>query len=445
MKKLLVILLSVMLVASIFVGCDKPAEEVVDEPGTDDVQQPEEPDTEEPDPEQQPDDEPLAESIKITSGLWSNPSEQQYIREEVLPLFEEETGIKVELEILPGDDIDKLMQAQKGSGTWTSDVVLTHSGDMPEYIELGYVAPLNDIIAGLDITILEAFNGSTSIGSNTFYIPVSADVYLTICNNKALPYLPAGADLESLTWEQYKDWAIAIAKGEGSAKVSMPAQPVKAMVYEVGGIGLSYGAGFPEINSEGVKSAWALIGEMIAEGAIVETSFNYGDPKEQMKTEEAWLSFYHMVPVGEIYSSAPAQFTVAPAPAGPEGNGTIAGAWGVGITSGTPRMREAEMFVKFLTREDILYKISTGTGGFIPPVEEVIDVLGDEPTDEVIKKGLGTLNAGIPHGVPGSDYVDWGAVKTVYDEVFQKLWDDGGVVDEAFLDAQQTKLEDLKK
>ena len=43
------------------------------------------------------------------------------------------------------------------------------------------------------------------------------------------------------------------------------------------------------------------------------------------------------------------------------------------------------------------------------------------------------------------DYQDWSAVKTVYDDVFKKLYDDQGVVDDAFLDTQQAALDALLK
>ena len=178
-----------------------------------------------------------------------------------------------------------------------------------------------------------------------------------------------------------------MAEGEGVAKVTIPAEPVKAVIYQMGGIGLSYGAGFPEVNTDGMKSAWGLVGEMMAADALLETSFNYNNPVDQMKSEEAWLSFFHMVQVGDIYSSAPAQFAVGPAPAGPSGNGTIAGAWGIGVSAGTEKAEAAKEFVKFITRKDILYKISIGAGGFIPPVEEVISELGEDPTDVCDQEG----------------------------------------------------------
>jgi len=313
MKRLLTILLVLVLVASMAVGCSTPAEDPAEETMAKETEAPVAEPTAEPEPV----------TIKVTSGLWSKPEEQQYVREEALTAFEEETGITVELEVV--DNIQDMMKAQKASGAWVSDVVITHSGDMTKYISNEYVQSLNSVLANMDITILPAFNESTSAAGETYYIPISADVYLVIANNKALPYLPAGADINAITWEQYKDWAIAIAAGEGKPKTAMPALAIKSLVYQMGGIGLSYGAGFAEIDSAPMTSAWGLVGEMIAAEAIVGTSFTYGDPVDLMKSEEAWLSFHHMGPVGQVYASAPAQFTIAPAPAGPEGNGSIAG------------------------------------------------------------------------------------------------------------------------
>lgn len=442
MKKLLAAVLVFVMVGMMFTACAQE-EPVSNEKTSSETTSTETKDEGEmsSETEEKTEEEVMPDKIKITSGLWSRPEEQQFIREEVLPLFVEETGIEVELEVI--DEIDKLLTSQKESGVWSTDIVMTHSGNMPMYIENELVMPIDELISGLDITVLEAFNDSTKKDGMTYYIPISADVYLLIANKKAVEYLPEGAALESLTWEQYKDWAIAIAKVEGP-KVSFPAEPVKATLYQMGGISLSYGGGFPDINSDKMKDAWGIVGEMIAEGAILETSFSYNNPIDQMKSEEAWLSFYHMVPVGDIYGSAPAKYEVAPAPAGPNGNGTIAGAWGIGITAGTEKVKAAEAFVEFITSAEILYKIAAGTGGFIPPVEEVIAELGSEPKDLIMKKGLETLNNGVPSGVPASDYTDWGAVKGVYDTVFKSMWDNGGTVEDAFLDEQQAALEALE-
>lgn len=61
-----------------------------------------------------------------------------------------------------------------------------------------------------------------------------------------------------------------------------------------------------------------------------------------------------------------------------------------------------------------------------------------------MKKGLETLNNGIPSGVPASLYTDWGAVKSVYDTVFKSMWDNDGAYTVDFLDEQQAALEALE-
>jgi len=439
MKKLLVMMLVLTFLMTSFAGCAKKEEPAKTEES---AKVEETAKTEAPAKKEDPVKKEEARTLKITSGLWSRPEEQQFIREEILPGFEKEFNVKVELEVI--DNIEKVMDAQKASDKWTTDIVMTHSGSMPLYIESGYVQPLDDIKSGLDITFMDAFESATSNAGKTYYLPISADVYLLIANNKALPYLPEGADVTKLTWDQYVAWASNIAKEKG-AKVSFPLKPVKATVYQMGGIGLSYGSQFPMINSDGMVNAWDIVGEMIKNKAILETSFNYDNPVDQMKSEEAWLTFYHMVPVGDIYSSAPAKYVVAAAPAGPKGNGSIAGAWGVGITAGTKNKDVADEFVKYLTRPEVLYQVAAGTGGFIPPVNEVVAQLGEEPKDIVMKKGLDTLENGIVSGVPASNYTDWGAVKAVYDNVFKTLWDNNGEVEKDFLDEQQKALEALEK
>ncbi len=147
-------------------GCQE-----ADEPADAPAAEPTEKVVEEPEPEPEP--EPVV--LKVTSGLWSKPEEQQYVREETLIAFEEETGIQVELEVLSEGLVDSI-KAQKESGSWDSDVVITHSGDLPKYIDNGYVQPIDNALAGADITVLPAFNDSTMKDGSTYYVPISADV-----------------------------------------------------------------------------------------------------------------------------------------------------------------------------------------------------------------------------------------------------------------------------
>ena len=104
----------------------------------------------------------------------------------------------------------------------------------------------------------------------------------------------------------------------------------------------------------------------------------------------------------------------------------------------------AIQFLEYLTRPDIQVKISKGTGGFIPPVDEAREFLGEEAIDEVINKAILVLNNGVVSGVPSANYQDWGAVKQVFDDVFVDMILNGdGTVDQARLDQAAEALEAL--
>ena len=165
-----------------------------------------------------------------------------------------------------------------------------------------------------------------------------------------------------------------------------------------------------------------------------------------MMREESWLTVFHNARAGQVYSSNETQFTLAPAPIGPNGIGTIAGVSGYAIMKGSENYDLAVQFLEYLTRPDIQVKIAKGTGGFIPPVQEAVDYMGEEAVDEVITKALLVLDKGVASGVPSYLYQDWGSVKQVFDDVFVDMVLNGdGTVDQARLDAAADELTALEK
>jgi multiple sugar transport system substrate-binding protein len=102
-------------------------------------------------------------------------------------------------------------------------------------------------------------------------------------------------------------------------------------------------------------------------------------------------------------------------------------------------------FLEYLTRPDIQVKLAKGTGGFIPPVEEARDHLGDEAIDEVINKAVLVLNQGVVSGVPAGNYEDWGAVKQCYDDLFEDTLLAGLEVTQARADEAEACIVALEK
>jgi multiple sugar transport system substrate-binding protein len=394
-------------------------------------------------------------TLVLDSEMFAPPAEQEFFINEILVPFEEETGIRVTFQVVKGTDMFDRLTAQQATGHVTTDLILAFNGRFAWYTDEGWTEPLDTVTdAWDDRTILSAFDGTAVVDGTRFFVPISADVYLTIANNKALDYLPEGADIDTLTYEQYADWAVAVAAGEGEGKVCITGIPQKMWIYQFSTSALAYGlpaAGspepaFPNVNSEAAAMAWEQWAKIGAGNGFMPTILNVDNCTDYLMREEAWLSVTHNARVGQVYASNETQFTVGPAPFGSEGVGTIAGAHGLAIVKGSENFDEAALLLEYLTRPEIQVKLNKGTGGFLPVVAEALDYLGDDPTDEIIRKALIVLEAGNASYLPVSDFQDWGAVKKIFDDIFVEMCLEGdGTVDQALLDDGQAALEELRK
>lgn len=385
------------------------------------------------------------ETLVFSSRLWSVPAEQQFILENVIKPFEKENHCIVSFQNM--DDVMLLDRAeiQQKTGNVTTDIVCAYVANMWEWIEKEYVEDLTSYVKSWDDRHFSpAFEYGTNFEGKQYFIPVGADVYLTIANKKAMKYLPSGAELDKLTWEDFAKWSNAIAKGEGEGKTVITGIPMKSFVYQFGAISLSYGATFPDVNTPEAIKAWEILVSM--KDDFIPAVLNIDNCIDPMKREEAWLSWMHCARAGAVYLSNETAFSVAPAPAGPAGIGSIAGVSGYGVMKGAPHKELAIKFLEFITRPDMQVKISKGTGGFIPPVEEALNYLGDAPEDEVVAKAVMVLSKGNVSGIPGQDFQDWGAVKKVFDDVFVDMVLNGdGTVDEARLSQAKAELDAIRK
>jgi multiple sugar transport system substrate-binding protein len=385
-----------------------------------------------------------SKTLVFSSRLFSPPREQEYFINEVIKPFEEEHGVTVNFQIIDDQTLLDRAEVQQTTDHVTTDIVVAHNSRMPEWIEASWVEDLTEVVAGwTDRHFSTSFSQDTNKDGSQYFLPVGADVYLLLANNKALDYLPDGVDLDAITWDQYADWGVAIAEGEGEGKVCITGIPAKSWIYMFGGTGLSYGAGFPDVNSEGAMEAWKVWEKIGKAGGFIPTVMNVDSCVDPMMREEAWLTVFHNARAGQVYASNETQFTLAPAPIGPNGIGTIAGVSGYAVMKGSENYDLAISFLEYLTRPDIQVKIAKGTGGFIPPVEEAIEYLGDEAIDEVINKAVLVLNQGVVSGVPAGNYQDWGAVKQCYDDIFEDTILTGGDITQERLDEGEACVEGL--
>lgn len=235
---------------------------------------------------------------------------------------------------------------------------------------------LDSIAASLsDRHINPAMMQSGKLGSpHQLYIPWMQATYLMVANKKALPYLPAGADLNTLTYAQLAQWGENIQQKTGKRMLGFPAGPTGLMHrFFEGYLYPSFTGGLvTTFRSPEAETMWTQFRELWK--SVNPNSTNYGFMQEPLLSEEVWVAFDHVARLMGALSAKPDDFVAFPAPAGPKGRGWMPVVAGLAIVKGAPAADQAAKLIEYLTRPDVQIKTLRAVAFF--PVVKV-----DMPTD----------------------------------------------------------------
>jgi multiple sugar transport system substrate-binding protein len=249
--------------------------------------------------------------------------------------------------------------------------------------------------------------------------------------------------ISGITWDEYAEWAVNIAKGEGKGKTMFPAASEGSqLLYPMAGMALANGGGFPDFTSDGFKKALDTIAVMARGNAFYSEQAQYSAPTDPMKNGDVWLTFAHMSPIGVAYSAAPNEWIIGAAPSGTKGAGSTSGAWCWGVQKGAPHADLAAAWIDYVTTPQVNYEFCTNMGGMLSPINEVAPLLNSG--DVVMVAGSKMLGNTIVAGVPSVEYSDWNAVKLLYVDAFNQTITGKQVPDAAFLQNLETRRRQLK-
>ncbi len=395
----------------------------------------------------------------VLSGL-QQPGEKVFFKTFV-KLFEAEYDTTVNLTYITPADLIARIETEQVSGIVDDDVIMVDTANMRPYVENGWMEDVGAVIAGFpDRTLTDRFAAWMTDAEGVYFIPVSFDVYISIYNVAALPYIPDSVDvirdedekivqIDAITWEEYAAWAIAIKAETGLAKAGFPMAATNSqLLYPLGGMAMAFGEeGFPSLNGAGAMAAWNLIAQMAAAEAFVDADIlaTVNQPTALLNTGSLWLGFGHLGQIGAAYDAQPDQYILGPAPTATATGvaGSTAGAWAYGIVAGAPHADVAAEWLEFMTDPEINYLYCSGLGGVISPIAEVTDRLGTSGTDRIMAIGLAMFQKEIHIAVLNTAaYTSWNAVKAIYLELFQELLS-GVELTQAAADAFQADLDAL--
>ncbi|WP_205769769.1 ABC transporter substrate-binding protein [Microvirga sp. KLBC 81] len=261
------------------------------------------------------------------------------------------------------------MKAETQAGKRTISVVGALHGELQPHVP-DDLQPIDDVAAKLtSVGIPASLMDLGKLGTDKQqYIPWMQATYIMVANKQALQYLPAGADINALTYEQLQQWAKAIADRTGQRRLGFPAGPTGLMArFFQGYFYPSFTGGVvTPFKSADAEAGWNVMKQLWAVSSPNSTSYNF--MQEPLLGGEVWIAWDHVARVKEALEAQPDQFVTFPAPAGPRGRGYMPVIAGLAIPKDAPNRDGAVAVIQHLTKPETQIKTAAEVG-FFPVVK----------------------------------------------------------------------------
>lgn len=355
---------------------------------------------------------PVAESEKMQNNILANFSgEVQFVGADSGPF---------------NDQIRA--QAEAGAGATISLIGGLH-GEFSSFAADGLLTDLSDIVADLgDINSEYMELGKLGTGEQ-LYIPWMQNTYIMAARKEAMQYLPAGADINALTWQQVSDWGAAITTATDEKKLGFPAGPdglwhrfFQGYAYPAFTGGLN-----TQFATDKATAMWSWLADTWST-SVNEASTTYAFMQEPLQSGDVWIAWDHAARLIDALRNMPEGDIVAfPAPAGPEGRAFMPVLAGLAIPKAAPDVEGAKALIKYLLQPDTQATTLREVAFFPVITAELPGDLDPGPKAEsdaitTMTNASDALPSLLPIGLgdKGADY------NKVFRDAFQQIVLDGG-------------------
>jgi multiple sugar transport system substrate-binding protein len=309
------------------------------------------------------------------------------------------------------------------SGGGQVDVVGALHGTFPPLAQADAMLNMIDIADDLSNTrdFAPAYLDTGLLGTDDFlyYVPWMQATYIMAANKQALEYLPDGADINALTWEQFGEWCQNLLDQTGAQRCGLPHAGLFHRFLE-GYMWPSFTGGMvTEFKSPEAASMLTWLRDSLWP-TINPESINYEFMQEPLLADEVWVAFDHTARLLDAFSQKPDDFVAFPAPAGPAGRGFMPVVVGLGIPADAPHPDAAVDLIDFLTRPDIQGTVLNDLGFF--PVVSGVDFSG-LPEGVAIEADTVTAQSSAPDALPALLPVGLGERGGEINQIFRNAFD----------------------
>ena len=262
------------------------------------------------------------------------------------------------------------IKAEAQGGSPTVDVIGALDGELQPLARLDALTQLDDLAGRLTG---RAIPGSLmTLGklgtAHQLYIPWMQASYIMVANKQALAYLPDGADINALSYDQLALWAGTIRQKTGKPRLGFSVGPLGLMHrFFEGFLYPSYTGGVVvPFRSEAAEAMWTQFASLW--NSVNPNSTRYDFMQQPLLSGEVWIGWDHVARVRDALRQKPGEFVAFPAPAGPKGRGYMPVLAGLAVLKGAPDMNGAMGLIDYLTSPETQIETARSVG-FLPVVK----------------------------------------------------------------------------
>ncbi len=314
-----------------------------------------------------------------------------------------------------------IAEAQAGRGT--VDVVGALHGTFPPLQKANAMVNLIDLAEDLSAnrSFAPAFleTGLLGTADTLYYVPWMQATYIMAAHKDALAYLPAGADINTLTWQQLGAWCQAINEGEGKPLCGLPHAGLFHRFLQ-GYMWPAFTGGMvSQFQSQEAEAMLTWLRDDLWPYVNPE-SINYSFMQEPLLAGDVWVAFDHTARLLDAFNQKPDDFVAFPAPSGPKGLGFMPVVVGLGIPKTAPNPENAAALIDYLTRPGVQEQILRELGFF--PVVGGVNT-SRLPAGVAIELAAVTAQANAPNALPALLPVGLGARGGEINQIFRNAFD----------------------
>jgi multiple sugar transport system substrate-binding protein len=320
------------------------------------------------------------------------------------------------------------IRAQEQAGAGDISLIGGLHGEFSTFAAEDLLMDLSDVVGEIGDVNAEYLELGKLGTDQQLYIPWMQNTYIMAARQEAMDYLPEGADINALTWEQVSEWGAAIATETGDKKLGFPAGTdglwhrfFQGYAYPAftGGVNTTFA-------SEDAATMWSWLADTWS-ASVNPQSTTYTHMQQPLQSGDVWIAWDHAARLIDALRDEAAGVVAFPAPAGPEGRAFMPVVAGLAIPKSAPNADGAKELIKYLltpeTQATTLREVA-----FFPVI--TADLPGElEPGTQAEQEAVATMTSAddaLPSLLPIGLGDQGTAYNKVFRDAFQQIVLDGG-------------------